>query len=143
MSTGKKITVSEFRFWLQGVEEMQDEGWTPNSQQWSKIREKIDQIVETEQPAPAARPPLQYPQGARQPENRPNATPAQNTMPPPSIPVPVGPSNLQATPQMPRAPRTASTGAGLPVSLSSGQTQAPIRTPDIDTSGGGYDSQFV
>lgn len=139
MSTSKKISVSEFRFWLQGVEEMQEEGWTPNSQQWAKIREKIDQIAEAEQ---SARPPLQYPQGARQPDARPSTTPVQNAVPP-SIPVPVGPSNLQATPQMPRAPRAATTNSGLPVSLSTGQSQAPIRTPDIDTSGGGYDSQFV
>lgn len=136
MSTDKKITVSEFRFWLQGVEEMQPEGWTPDSRQWAKIREKIDQITEAEQPA---RPPLQYPQGVR--EARPAPTQGANV--PPSIPVPVGPSNLQSQPQIPRGPKTATTRTGLPVSLSSGPQQMPLRTPDIDTSSGDYDSQFV
>ena len=33
--------------WLSGVEEMQEEGWVPNSQQWQRIRKKIDEIGET------------------------------------------------------------------------------------------------
>lgn len=43
-----KITVKEFKMWLQGVEEMQDEAWTPDTRQWNKIREKINQIDEVD-----------------------------------------------------------------------------------------------
>lgn len=40
----EKITLDTFRAWLQGVEEMQEDGWTPSESQWKKIREKIDMI---------------------------------------------------------------------------------------------------
>ena len=40
------ITVKEFKMWLQGVEEMQDEDWSPTYTQWVKIREKIDILSE-------------------------------------------------------------------------------------------------
>ena len=36
------ITVKEFKMWLQGVEEMQPDGWSPDQRQWAKIRAKID-----------------------------------------------------------------------------------------------------
>lgn len=40
----KKVTYSEFLSWLEGVESMQEEGWTPNPQQWQTIREKLDTV---------------------------------------------------------------------------------------------------
>lgn len=40
----KKISMLEFRAWLQGVEELQPQDWTPNSDQWKLIRKKIDTI---------------------------------------------------------------------------------------------------
>lgn len=43
----KRITLSEFRAWLQGVEELQPKGWSPNTEQWKLIRDKIDAITET------------------------------------------------------------------------------------------------
>ena len=43
----KRITLSEFRAWLQGVEELQPKGWSPNPEQWKLIRDKIDAVVET------------------------------------------------------------------------------------------------
>lgn len=42
--TDKKISFQEFKAWLQGVEEMQDEGWSPTPVQWQKIKEKLGQI---------------------------------------------------------------------------------------------------
>lgn len=54
----KKISFSEFKFWLQGVEEMQDAGWSPSPAQWEKIKEKLA-LVEmngTPQPVPTAVP---------------------------------------------------------------------------------------
>jgi hypothetical protein len=41
----KSQTLAEFRAWLDGVEELQDENWSPNKSQWDLIREKIDNIV--------------------------------------------------------------------------------------------------
>lgn len=45
-SQDKKITLSEFRSWLEGVEAMNTRTWTPSSSQWRAIRKKIDQISE-------------------------------------------------------------------------------------------------
>ena len=39
------ITLDEFKAWLQGVEDMQEEGWSPNELQWSKIRSKIFLVI--------------------------------------------------------------------------------------------------
>lgn len=125
-NTEKTISVREFRMWLQGVEEMQDDDWTPSPQQWKRIRDKINNIDDTvpaAKPAPVAvqQPPLQY---------APAAIPSG---PVPRAPDPViaGPSGLsfpQPRPQM--NPLLAGSG---------GQ----IKTPDIDTSANGYESGFV
>jgi len=40
----RKISMSEFKAWLDGVEEMQPSGWVPNSEQWRTIRDKIETI---------------------------------------------------------------------------------------------------
>lgn len=51
------IDISTFKAWLQGVEDMQEEGWTPSNEQWIRIRAKIESIVEyVEEPE-------QYPMG--------------------------------------------------------------------------------
>ncbi len=39
-----KISLEQFRSWLQGVEDMQPDDWIPNAEQWKRIREKIDQV---------------------------------------------------------------------------------------------------
>lgn len=73
MSTDKKISFQEFKAWLQGVEEMQDEGWTPTGVQWQKIKEKLNQI-DFHQPT------LVYPPNVRthQPQNIQVHNPADN-----------------------------------------------------------------
>ena len=43
----KKVSLKEFKAWLEGVEEMQPEDWHPTPEQWRVIREKINTIVET------------------------------------------------------------------------------------------------
>ncbi len=43
----KKQSLAEFHAWLEGVEELQPEGWAPNAVQWKLIRNKIDGIKET------------------------------------------------------------------------------------------------
>lgn len=47
-SVTKNITLSEFKAWLQGVEDMQPNDWSPNVEQWTRIREKIDLIIESD-----------------------------------------------------------------------------------------------
>lgn len=42
----QKQTLKEFKAWLQGVEELQADNWSPNRDQWQLIRNKIDGIKE-------------------------------------------------------------------------------------------------
>lgn len=136
-SDTKKLSVKEFKMWLQGVEEMQEENWTPDARQWSRIREKIDQIAD----APAANenyvayravpaggnaafPPTVFPPLDGTPPVSPGA----------GAPVPQ-PSALNSTPTLPQPPRTAVTPSGMPVALSNNPSK-PAKMPDIDTSNG-------
>ena len=50
VKNNSKITLSEFRAWLSGVEEMQDDNWTPSQSQWETIRCKMDLIIGDEAP---------------------------------------------------------------------------------------------
>jgi len=36
-----EISVSEFKSWISGIEDMQEDGWVPNKVQWDKIKSKI------------------------------------------------------------------------------------------------------
>lgn len=49
----KELSMSQFRAWLEGVEEMQDEDWHPSASQWKTIRAKFDLIVEAKAPVAA------------------------------------------------------------------------------------------
>jgi len=40
----KKVTYAEFLAWLEGVESMQEENWTPSPTQWKTIREKLNTV---------------------------------------------------------------------------------------------------
>lgn len=40
------ISISEFKQWLSGVEDMQEPGWVPDAAQWSKIRAKVELLAE-------------------------------------------------------------------------------------------------
>lgn len=56
-TTHTEVTVSEFKQWLSGVEDMQPSDWTPDASQWKKIREKIKlltdaEVVEVQAPSP-------------------------------------------------------------------------------------------
>lgn len=52
------ISISEFKQWLSGVEDMQPDDWVPDSIQWAKIRAKIESLADEEwvAPTPAAAP---------------------------------------------------------------------------------------
>jgi len=113
----KTITLEQFRAWLEGVEEMQEEGWAPDVRQWTKIRERIDMIQST---------PSQPQQVVHAPQ------PTQQTFfPPPqqSVFEPQGepPPKVKLNPQAPIADDP--TG------------KIPVKTPDIDSTKG-YESTF-
>lgn len=40
------ISISEFKQWLAGVEDMQEDGWVPDAVQWAKIRAKVELLAE-------------------------------------------------------------------------------------------------
>lgn len=40
----KTLTLTQFKFWLEGFLELQPEDWCPNPSQWKLIRTKIDAI---------------------------------------------------------------------------------------------------
>lgn len=40
------LSVSEFKSWMSGVEDMQEAGWVPNKVQWERIRSKIAMLSE-------------------------------------------------------------------------------------------------
>ena len=109
----KRQTLGEFKAWLSGVEEMQSEGWSPDLGQWKKIREKIDNIVESSKSF-----------------NSDGAGPSDEPEQPAKVIRPSGPSLLTpATLAMPVA--------ATPPSFmnTSDQPGAKIKTPNIDTSG--------
>ena len=116
----KKLTVKEFTMWLQGVEEMQEEGWTPTGTQWKRIRDKINLI--DDKPAPVSR--------IVAPSAPDDGRPA--VFGPTAAPV-YAPSGLDADP--------ARDLAGKPFLPE--QPGMPARTPSIDTSNGTYGSPFA
>jgi hypothetical protein len=42
----QKMSVSQFKMWIQGLSEFQDDDWVPNVNQWNLIRERIDLLDE-------------------------------------------------------------------------------------------------
>lgn len=42
----QKMTVSQFKMWIQGLSEFQEDDWIPNVNQWNLIRERIDLLEE-------------------------------------------------------------------------------------------------
>ena len=42
------ISISEFKQWLAGVEDMQEDGWVPDAVQWAKIRAKVELLADEE-----------------------------------------------------------------------------------------------
>jgi hypothetical protein len=41
-----EISVSEFKSWISGIEDMQEDDWVPNKAQWDKIKAKIELLTE-------------------------------------------------------------------------------------------------
>lgn len=42
----KKRTLIEFKTWVEGLSEFQEDGWVPNLEQWEHIKSSIDAITE-------------------------------------------------------------------------------------------------
>lgn len=122
----KKISLNEFKAWLEGVEELQPSGWAPNADQWVLIRDKIKSIKEepkSEHKSEPANIPEQDIQLAQPQQN-------SGTFIPP--PPPVG--------GIPPAPIDMSPAAQQLLARNENDT---IKTPDIDTSDGNISSPFV
>lgn len=119
----KRVTLNEFKAWLEGVEELQDATWTPSATQWKLIRAKIDNIKELPVaavvPAIVATPQLTVPGVVH---------PGTFSVPPPIVGgIPAG----QVVDMSPEAKALLNTSA-------SGKSV----TPDIDTTNGQYASGF-
>lgn len=124
MSEGTTLTIKEFKMWLRGVEEMQPDGWSPSQQQWTRIREKIDSIEE------GSIPPQQ-----------------QVIYRDPVVQQPVYQQPQQVVHAQPGL--TAQRGAvlaPLPNNSLFGNADSPaipVKTPNVDTSTGGYEPAFI
>lgn len=130
MSDAQHITLNEFKFWLEGVEEMQPENWTPDARQWARIREKINTIGNNSEITPVRPAPAHYHEAVL-----PVASDHQE-----SFPVYSGSSFVPANPgairQAPQPVNNALFG-------SPGSPTIPIKTPNLDTSSGNYEPAFI
>jgi hypothetical protein len=140
----KKYTLKEFQAWLEGIEEIQPDDWTPDKKQWDMIREKIGAIVEEEKPATVEKPDVPTPAGPipRGPTGPMMAGKPQT--PPPAPPPSAFESSLPAAdipvPEMTPAAKAALQGK-LPTEIATDPNK-PAKVPDIDTSKGDYKSSF-
>lgn len=120
----KITTIRDLQTFIDAVEFASDqEEWVPSAKQWRRIREMIDQLEEP---------------------------PTQTAQPPAPVYV------QQAHPPMPPSFAAPSAFGGMPANMPSGyptgvpntglfaQGPVPVRTPDVDTSGGkSYQSSFA
>jgi hypothetical protein len=120
----KSQTLAEFKAWLQGITEIQPANWAPDAAQWRMIKDRIDNIIEQEfQPVQTQT----IPTGPMY-----RAPVATSGLP---IPSSLGGPEQQVE-ELPRRRRQA---APPMVTV----PEQKIKTPDIDTSNGGYDSSFA
>lgn len=133
----KPVTLAEFKAWLEGVEELQPADWSPDSNQWELIRNKMFSIVESDSDVNFMHVP-QQPMQRPMPQQpvAPQAEPMPMVIPGP----PVQSTSLPTVePTMTPAARAAMQGRPIP------GTPGPdgkIRTPNIDTSNGKYSTSF-
>ncbi len=144
----REMTLTEFRAWLEGVEEMQAANWVPDQAQWKLIRSRIDNIileeVEVQVAAPAPQPvrpghsmPATFAdQGVNNP---PPAAAQQPTFVPPQSAVPVEP---EITPAAAAALKGKMPAAGTSNAANMQGADGKLHTPNIDTSNGEYTSSF-
>lgn len=164
-----KITIAEFKAWLEGITDLQGEDWTPNQDQWRKIKTKlfslegfdapleqhIARVIERAMPRvrmPMVPPPDYNWQQAQQVQPQ---QPQVGTVPPGS-PAPLDLANVPPLHAVPGGSTLTNANSGTPpLTLPPGakignvtdKTNAvkiePAKTPDIDTSSGSYKSTFL
>lgn len=116
----KKQTLNEFQSWLQGIIEIQPEGWTPDAAQWKMIYERIINIKEPEPEKVVEQQPQQImPYIPQQPVHMP-----PGGMPPPPGPVPPVMPEVEMTEAAKRA-----LAGGTP------ENPAPTATPVVSEDG--------
>lgn len=127
----KKITLNEFKAWLEGVEELQPEDWSPNAEQWKLIRDKINSIKEEV----VKQQPKQVDQQNITPQPQPQPQPAQRSaQAPSSMPLPPPPPTSGGVPSdaqidmSPEASKMFKPGGA-------GEGTARTKTPDINSEG--------
>jgi hypothetical protein len=122
--TTKTITISEFRHWLSGVEEMQPDDWCPDKRQWDRIREKIDSI--SSEPTNVVKQVAPHISGHQYADSQPVYQDNR--------PVQLAPSGMGRV------------SAPPPSGVLFGNAENPafpIKTPTIDTSTGPYEPAFI
>lgn len=118
----KVVTLAEFKAWLEGIEELAGANWVPDGKQWKRIRTKIELIRE------------------------PNTAPARAFQAPPMFGNPSphqvpDPQFVQTVPRSQLTPILMPVGRGgrPPIAVAE---NVSVKTPDIDTTDGQYDSPF-
>lgn len=129
------MSLSEFKAKIEGIEMFQGDDWCPTKEQWDLIRKMIGYIEEEE-----VEPEVVYRQVPTQqpmyPQPQPQPMPvAQQPMPPVHRPV-----AESALPDVDLSNMEEVARVAVPVAQTDQQT---VRTPDIDTSGGDYNSPFT
>lgn len=124
----KKVTVRELQTFIEAVEFAADtDNWVPSERQWKRIRDMIDNLADLPMPqasAPRESAPVQYAP----------PTLSHSVMQPP-------PPSRMAQGGMPPPPTSVS---GQPAPFANPVAPSiPAKTPDIDTSTGGYQSGFA
>lgn len=128
----EKQSLTEFRAWLSGVEEMQDPGWIPNESQWELIRQRIDLI---EEPQPVQTNHVHYNHNG-QPDNPPqNGDPLIPQVPSAFDRVQVVAPTSSSLLEVPQA-------RAAPAPMRRKPLVGSEKTPDIDSTTG-YNSGFV
>ena len=146
--TIKKKTYKEFMAWLEGVECMQEDDWTPNDAQWKTIREMLAHLqpeVKTVEKTVEVNTPVAAPAGYRGPIAEPGQPVAQlvdvNNAPVPrqeSAFRPAPTNSHQPQRLMPSAlQEQAPVAPGVPAATSTKKDQI------LDTSDGNYQSEFM
>jgi len=128
-SAPRPLTLAEFKMWLLGVEEMQDDGWVPSPDQWKRIRNRIDAIEE-----PIAQPMVYhatdtippYPIARGDVPQHPQPAQLDQVYGHPSAILGVSPTNQPTSPL-----------------FATGVNNALTKTPNIDTTNGNYQSGFA
>lgn len=118
----KPVSVTQLKTFIEAVEFAADaDDWVPSKRQWDRIRDMIERLEEA---APAA------------PSPAPQAAPVMMQLPVPAMSPTFAPGSGLTMPAPPNV-------SGLPGPFGGGGP-SPVRTPDVDTSGGRtYQSSFA